>query len=138
MHRYTDPTPGIVVGSGIGFHCRSPLVCTAGALNSQRYMSDVPDPVVLPYIQRILHQPYFYKIMRDHTWHAMFKSTSLPIRLNCSLACLFSRSIANRKRVVHAFTTSPAVHPRCYTRLTLTICRSRMDFCAPRIHPKPL
>ncbi|GFU56894.1 hypothetical protein TNCV_2437731 [Trichonephila clavipes] len=42
--------------------------------------------------------------MSDHTWDAMLKS-SLPIRLNC-LVCFYTRYIANRKRVVHAYTTT--------------------------------
>lgn len=53
MHRHTGPAPGIMVWGGIGFHCRTPLVRIAGTLNSQRYISEVLEPVVLPYIQRL-------------------------------------------------------------------------------------
>ncbi|GFU08725.1 transposable element Tcb1 transposase [Trichonephila clavipes] len=34
-----------------GYHSRSPLVCIAGTLNSQHYISEVLEPVVLPYLQ---------------------------------------------------------------------------------------
>ncbi|GFV49095.1 transposable element Tcb1 transposase [Trichonephila clavipes] len=51
MHRHTGPAPGIMVWGGIGYHSRTPLVRIAGTLNSQRYISEVLEPVVLPYIQ---------------------------------------------------------------------------------------
>ncbi|GFX26041.1 transposable element Tcb1 transposase [Trichonephila clavipes] len=51
MHRHTGPAPGIIVWGGIGYHSRTPLVRFAGTLNSQRYISEVLEPVVLPYLQ---------------------------------------------------------------------------------------
>ncbi|GFX24232.1 tolloid-like protein 2 [Trichonephila clavipes] len=51
MHRHTGPAPGIMVWGGIGYHYRIPLVHIAGTLNSQRYVSEVLEPVVLPYLQ---------------------------------------------------------------------------------------
>ncbi|GFS54646.1 hypothetical protein TNCV_2749361 [Trichonephila clavipes] len=51
MHRYTGPAPGIMVWGSIGYHSRTPLVCIASTLNSQRYISEVLEPVVLPYLQ---------------------------------------------------------------------------------------
>ncbi|GFX08118.1 transposable element Tcb1 transposase [Trichonephila clavipes] len=53
MHRHTGPASGIMVWGGIGFQCRTPLVRIAGTLNSQRYISEMLKPVVLPYIQRL-------------------------------------------------------------------------------------
>ncbi|GFS83703.1 transposable element Tcb1 transposase [Trichonephila clavipes] len=50
MLRHTDPVPGIMVWGGIGYHSRTPLVRTACILNSQCYISEVLEPVVLPYI----------------------------------------------------------------------------------------
>ncbi|GFT40114.1 alpha-soluble NSF attachment protein [Trichonephila clavipes] len=47
MHHHTSPAPGIIWG-GIGYHSRTPLVRIAGTLNSQRYISEVLEPVVLP------------------------------------------------------------------------------------------
>ncbi|GFY31636.1 transposable element Tcb1 transposase [Trichonephila clavipes] len=51
MHRYTGPAPGIMEWGGIGYHSRTPLVRIAGSLNSQRYISEVLEPVVLPFLQ---------------------------------------------------------------------------------------
>ncbi|GFU88898.1 transposable element Tcb1 transposase [Trichonephila clavipes] len=45
MHRNTCPAPGI------GYHSRTPLVRIAGTLNSQRYISEVLEPVVPLYLQ---------------------------------------------------------------------------------------
>ncbi|KFM72639.1 hypothetical protein X975_26735, partial [Stegodyphus mimosarum] len=54
MHRHTGPAPGIMVWDGIGYHSHTPLVRIAGSLNSQRYISEVFEPVVLPYLQGLL------------------------------------------------------------------------------------
>ena len=51
MHHHTGPAPGIMVWGGIGYHSRTPPVRIAGTLNSQRYISEVLEPVVLPYLQ---------------------------------------------------------------------------------------
>ncbi|GFS75691.1 transposable element Tcb1 transposase [Trichonephila clavipes] len=51
MHHHTGPAPGIMAWAGIGYHSSTPLVRIAGTLNSQRYISKVLEPVVLPYLQ---------------------------------------------------------------------------------------
>ncbi|PRD22188.1 UNVERIFIED_CONTAM: tc3a [Trichonephila clavipes] len=51
VHRHTGPAPVIIVRGGIGYHFRTPQVRIAGALNSQRYISEVLEPGVLPYLQ---------------------------------------------------------------------------------------
>ncbi|GFV39302.1 transposable element Tcb1 transposase [Trichonephila clavipes] len=51
MQRHTGPAPGIMVWGGIGYHSRTSLVLIAGTLNSQRYISEVLEPVVLPFLQ---------------------------------------------------------------------------------------
>ncbi|GFW69311.1 transposable element Tcb1 transposase [Trichonephila clavipes] len=51
MYRHTGPAPGIMVWGGNEYHFRTPLVRIAGTLNSQRYISEVLEPVVLPYVQ---------------------------------------------------------------------------------------
>ncbi|GFW90143.1 transposable element Tcb1 transposase [Trichonephila clavipes] len=66
MHRHTGPAPDIMVWGGIGYHSRIPLVRIVGTFNSQRYISEVLEPVVFPYLQA-WPQPYLNKIMRDHT-----------------------------------------------------------------------
>ncbi|GFX53627.1 transposable element Tcb1 transposase [Trichonephila clavipes] len=51
MHCHTGPAPGIMVWGAIGYHSRTPLVRIAGTLNGQRYIFEVLEPVVLPYLQ---------------------------------------------------------------------------------------
>ncbi|GFV28035.1 transposable element Tcb1 transposase [Trichonephila clavipes] len=51
MHRHTGPSPGIKVWDGIGYHSRTPPVRIVGTLNSQRYIFEVLEPVVLSYLQ---------------------------------------------------------------------------------------
>ncbi|GFV29108.1 transposable element Tcb1 transposase [Trichonephila clavipes] len=51
MQRNTCPAPGIMVWSVIGNHSHTPLVRIAGILNSQRYISEVLEIVLLPYLQ---------------------------------------------------------------------------------------
>ncbi|GFT67653.1 transposable element Tcb1 transposase [Trichonephila clavipes] len=51
MHRHTGPAPSITVWGSIGYHSRTSLVRIVGTLNSQRYISEVLEPVVLPYLQ---------------------------------------------------------------------------------------
>ncbi|GFT81421.1 transposable element Tcb1 transposase [Trichonephila clavipes] len=55
MHRHTGSAPGIMLGGDIVYNSRTPLVRIAGTLNSQRYISKVSEPVVLPYIQGFGH-----------------------------------------------------------------------------------
>ncbi|GFV41973.1 transposable element Tcb1 transposase [Trichonephila clavipes] len=50
MHRHIGPAPGIMVCGGIGYHSRTPLVRIVRTLNSQYYISEVLEPVVLPYL----------------------------------------------------------------------------------------
>ncbi|GFU66471.1 transposable element Tcb1 transposase [Trichonephila clavipes] len=50
MHRHTGPASGIMVWDGIGFHCRTSLICITNRLNSQ-CIFEVLEPVVHPYIQ---------------------------------------------------------------------------------------
>ncbi|GFV23687.1 transposable element Tcb1 transposase [Trichonephila clavipes] len=40
-----------MVWGGIGYHSRTPLVRIAGTLHSKRYISEVLEPDVLPYLQ---------------------------------------------------------------------------------------
>ncbi|GFU77543.1 transposable element Tcb1 transposase [Trichonephila clavipes] len=51
MHRHTGSASGIMVWCGIGYHFRTPLERIAGTLNIQRYISEVLELVVLPYLQ---------------------------------------------------------------------------------------
>ncbi|GFV29272.1 transposable element Tcb1 transposase [Trichonephila clavipes] len=66
MHCHTGPAPGIMVWGGIGNHSCTPLVRIAGTLNSQRYISEVLEPVVLPYIQGLVTAIFQQDNARPH------------------------------------------------------------------------
>ncbi|GFV32453.1 transposable element Tcb1 transposase [Trichonephila clavipes] len=66
MHRHTDPAPGIMVWGSIGYHSRTPLLRIAGTLNSQRYISEVLESVVLPYLQGLVTAILQREIVRPH------------------------------------------------------------------------
>ncbi|GFW08579.1 transposable element Tcb1 transposase [Trichonephila clavipes] len=48
---HTGHAPDIMLWGGIGYHSCTSLVRIAGTLNIQRYISEVLEPVVLPYLQ---------------------------------------------------------------------------------------
>ncbi|GFX10107.1 transposable element Tcb1 transposase [Trichonephila clavipes] len=62
---------------------RIPLVRIAGTLNSQRYVSEVLETVVLPYLQGLATAIFQQDNVRDHTWHPLSKGSSSITRLNC-------------------------------------------------------
>ncbi|PRD28444.1 UNVERIFIED_CONTAM: hypothetical protein NCL1_32375 [Trichonephila clavipes] len=66
MHRHTGPAS----------------VRLTGTLNSQCFISEVLEPVVFLTF-RAWPEPYFNRIMRNHTWHALSKGSSSITRLNC-------------------------------------------------------
>ncbi|GFV30339.1 transposable element Tcb1 transposase [Trichonephila clavipes] len=51
MQHHIGPAQGIMVWGGIVYNSRTPLVRIAGTLNSQRYICEVLEPVVPPYLQ---------------------------------------------------------------------------------------
>ncbi|GFS49401.1 transposable element Tcb1 transposase [Trichonephila clavipes] len=79
MHHHTGPAPGIMVWDGIGYHSRTPLVRFAGTLNSQRYISEVLEPVVLPYLQGLATAIFQQDNARPH------------------VACIVQRSFVNNQ-----------------------------------------
>ncbi|GFY27336.1 transposable element Tcb1 transposase [Trichonephila clavipes] len=125
MHRHTGPAPGIMVWDGIGYHSRTPLVLIAGTLNSHRYISEVLEPVVPPYIQGLAA--------------AIFQQD------NAHVACIVQRFFVNHlvellpwpahypdlspienmwSMVAQRLTIDPDYTPTCHTRSTLATCGS--------------
>ncbi|GFW34498.1 transposable element Tcb1 transposase [Trichonephila clavipes] len=66
QHHPTSPAPGIMIWGGIGYHSRTSLVLIAGTLNSQRYISEVLEPVVLPYLQDLATAIFQQNNVRPH------------------------------------------------------------------------
>ncbi|GFV20079.1 transposable element Tcb1 transposase [Trichonephila clavipes] len=69
MHRHTGPASGIMVWGGIGYHSRTPLVLIAGTLNSQRYICEVLEPVVLPCLHGLATAIFQQDNARPHVAH---------------------------------------------------------------------
>ncbi|GFS74027.1 transposable element Tcb1 transposase [Trichonephila clavipes] len=83
MHRHTGPAPDIMVWGGFGYHSRTPLVRIASTLKSQRYISEVLEPVVLLYLQGLATAIFQQDTPRPHVWHALYKGSPSITRLNC-------------------------------------------------------
>ncbi|GFX91797.1 uncharacterized protein TNCV_3529961 [Trichonephila clavipes] len=137
MHHHTGRAPVIMVWGGIGYHSRTPLVRIACTLNSQRYISEVFEPIVLPYLQGLATAIF----QQDNAWPHVTRIVPKVIRqspdLIASLAGLLSGSFADRKNVVHDCPTiDPDYTPSCHTRSTLTTCGSCLVCSTPRTHPK--
>ncbi|GFS93079.1 uncharacterized protein TNCV_532781 [Trichonephila clavipes] len=122
-----------MVWGGIGYHSCTPLVHIAGTLNSQSYIYEVLEPVILPYLQglatSIFQQDNARTVQRFFVNHQI---ELLPGRLALG-------SFADRKHVVHGYSTiDPDYTPSCPTRSTLASCGSCLVCCTPRTHPKSL
>ncbi|GFW33487.1 transposable element Tcb1 transposase [Trichonephila clavipes] len=115
MHRHTGPAPCIMVWGGIGYLSRTPLVRIAGTLNSQRYISEVLEPVVLPYLQGLATAIFQQDNARPHVTR-LSKGSSSITRLNC-----FPGRLALRIRVTRGCSTIDPDYT-CHTRLTLATC----------------
>ncbi|GFS91020.1 transposable element Tcb1 transposase [Trichonephila clavipes] len=70
--RYASPHWSCIWYHGlgcIGFHCHTPLVHIFGTLNSQRYMSEVLEPVILSYIQLLQSAIFQQDNTRSYVTH---------------------------------------------------------------------
>ncbi|GFV56998.1 transposable element Tcb1 transposase [Trichonephila clavipes] len=65
-HRHTGPTTDIMVWGGIEYHSRTLLVRIAGTLNSQRYISEALESVVLPYLHGLVTAIFQQDNARPH------------------------------------------------------------------------
>ncbi|PRD32356.1 UNVERIFIED_CONTAM: Transposable element Tcb1 transposase [Trichonephila clavipes] len=88
MHRHIGPVQGIMEWGGIGYHSRTPLVHITVTLNSQRYISKVLEPVVLPYLQGLATtifqqdnaRPHVARIVRRFFDHQQIDLLPWPAR----------------------------------------------------------
>ncbi|GFV14281.1 transposable element Tcb1 transposase [Trichonephila clavipes] len=124
-----------MVWGGIGYHSGTSLVRIAGNLNSQRYISEVLEPVVLPSLQGLFTAIFQQDNAQPH------------------VACIVQRFFVNHQ--IELLPWSPRspdlspiknmwsvvaqrLTPRCHTRSTLATCRSCLVCCTPRTYPKSL
>ncbi|GFV56218.1 transposable element Tcb1 transposase [Trichonephila clavipes] len=90
MIQHTVPAPVIMVWGVIGYHSRTPLVRIGGTLNSQRYISEVLEPVVLPYLQGLATAVFQQDNARPHVARIV-QSFFVNHLLNCFLEWLALR-----------------------------------------------
>ncbi|GFX53543.1 transposable element Tcb1 transposase [Trichonephila clavipes] len=125
MHRHTGPAPCIMVWGGIGYHSRTPLVRIAGTLNSQRYISKVLEPVVLPYLQGLATSIFQQDNARPyvaHIFQRFFVNHQIEL---CFPGRLSLGSFADRKHVVYGCSTiDPDYTPQLPHQITLATCGS--------------
>ncbi|GFW22375.1 transposable element Tcb1 transposase [Trichonephila clavipes] len=69
MHRHIGLASGIMVWGSIGYHSCARLVHIVGTLNSQRYISEMLEPVVLPYLQGLAAAIFQQDNARPHVAH---------------------------------------------------------------------
>ncbi|GFW87352.1 transposable element Tc1 transposase [Trichonephila clavipes] len=102
MLRHTGPSPGIMVWGVIGYHSRTPLVRIAGTLNSQRYISEMLEPIVLPHRLGLATAIFHHDNARPDVARIVQRSIT---RLNCFPGRLGIRIFSDRKHVVHGCST---------------------------------
>ncbi|GFT89213.1 transposable element Tcb1 transposase [Trichonephila clavipes] len=120
-----------MVWCGIRFHCLAPLVRIAGKLNCQRYIFEILETVVLPYIQCLPPAIFQQDNARPHVTHNVQELFTHLIELFHRPAC--SPDLSPIENVW----SGPGYTTHCYTRSTLAIYGSRLDYCTPRIYLKP-
>ncbi|GFV06252.1 transposable element Tcb1 transposase [Trichonephila clavipes] len=135
MHHHTGPAPGIMVWGGIGYHSRTFLVRIASTLNSQRYISEVLEPVVLPYLQSLATAIFRQYNARPHVARIVQRFfVNHQIELLPWLAHSPDRSPIENMWSMVAQRLTPSYH----TRSALATCGSCLVCCIPRTHPKSL
>ena len=130
--------PYIMIWVGFGYHCRTlshalPVLWLTNAISLKCW-----DPLSSR-IFRTCQLSHSNRIMRDNTWHTMFKTSFLPFRFHCCLASLFSWSITYQKHLADGCRTAGLGYiALCYTKSSMTICGSSMNYYTTRTYLKSL
>ncbi|GFX54342.1 transposable element Tcb1 transposase [Trichonephila clavipes] len=121
---------------GIGYHSRTPLVRIAGTLNSQRYISEVLGPVVLPNLQGLATaifqldnaRPYVARIVQRFFVNHQIELPSWPSR-STDLSPIENMWSVVAQRLTQITTQLPS-------KSTFAPFGSCLICCTPRTHPK--
>ncbi|GFW57673.1 hypothetical protein TNCV_2925921 [Trichonephila clavipes] len=140
MHSPTGPAPGIMVWGGIGYHSRSPMIRIAGTLNSQCYISEVLEPVVLPYLQGLATAIFQQDNARPHVVLIVQR-----FFVNHQIELLpwpaFSPDLSPIENIwsMVAQRLGPRLHPQLPHQINFgNVWKLLLVCCTPRTHPKPL
>ena len=82
LQRHRGPTPSVMVGDAIGYNTRSRLLRIEGNLNSNRYIKEVLQPKVLPFLQATPHAVFQQDNARPHVAsivHAFFQKRQVSL-----------------------------------------------------------
>ncbi|GFW41390.1 transposable element Tcb1 transposase [Trichonephila clavipes] len=131
MHHHT----GIMVWGDIGYHSRSPLVRIAGTSNSQRYISEVLESVVLPYLQGLATAIFQQDNAGPHVERIVQR---FSVNRQIELLPWLPRSLDLSPLENMWSTIDSNYTPSCHTRSTLTTCERFLVCCTPSTHPKSL
>ncbi|GFV05663.1 transposable element Tcb1 transposase [Trichonephila clavipes] len=137
MHRHTGPASSIMVWGGIGCHFCSPLVSIPGTLNYQSYISEVLEPVVLPYLQGLVTAIFQQDNARRHVARIVQR---LFVNHKIELLSWPARSpdLSPIENMGSMVVCGPNYTPSWHTKSTLATCGSYLVCCTPEIHPKSL
>ncbi|GFU10798.1 transposable element Tcb1 transposase [Trichonephila clavipes] len=135
MHHHTGPAPGMMVWGGIGHPSRTPLVRITSTLNSQRYISEVLEPVVLPYFQGLPTAIFQQDNARPHVTRFVQR---FFVNHQIELLPWPARSADLSPIENMWYVIDPNYTHSCHTRSTLATCGSCLVCCTPRTHPKCL
>lgn len=82
VERHSGQTPGVMVWGAISYNTRSPLLRIEGTLNSNRYLTEVVEPVVLPLLQTSPQATFQQDNARPHVARivqAFFEERQVPL-----------------------------------------------------------
>lgn len=66
MERHVNQTVGVMVWGAIGYGSRSPLVFGRGIMNAERYVADIIEPHLLPYLHTLPNPVFQQDNARPH------------------------------------------------------------------------
>lgn len=69
LERHTVPTMGVMVWGAISYNSKSPLVRIEGTINAKKYISDVLEPVCIPFLRKHRGAVFQQDNARPHTAH---------------------------------------------------------------------
>ena len=90
IERHSGRTQGVTARGGILYHARSNLLRTEVNLSSNKYVREVLQPEVFPFLQGIPGDT-FSRIMHDHMLQRLFKVFVQPNTCNVFLGLLIRR-----------------------------------------------